>query len=64
MARVAPFRSGVARNVHRVRSNCTVGDTIQRENRVSGTGGLPMCKRRTDPLNDDKELSSLDSMIR
>lgn len=46
MARVAAFRSrlpGTER--HHNNDQCTEGNNIERRNRVSGTGGLPLCNR-------------------
>ena len=44
MAKVDPFHSKVTLDVHHNNSSCEVGDNIQPENKVSGTGGLPLCK--------------------
>jgi hypothetical protein len=44
MASVAPFRSKLpGTSVHHNNSRCTEGNNIERRNRVSGTGGLPVC---------------------
>jgi hypothetical protein len=45
MAKVSPFHSKVTLNVHHNNSSCTVGDNIETYNKVSGTGGLPLCKQ-------------------
>jgi hypothetical protein len=44
MAKVDPFHSKVTLDVHHNNSSCEVGDNIQPENKVAGTGGLPLCK--------------------
>ena len=44
MAKVTPFHSklqGTA--VHHDNDKCTLGDNIESYNKVSGTGGLPLC---------------------
>jgi hypothetical protein len=45
MAKVSPFRSKLpGTGVHHNDNKCTVGNNIENHNRVSGTGGLPLCK--------------------
>lgn len=44
MAKVSPFHSKVTLNVHHNNSSCKVGNNIETYNKVSGTGGLPLCK--------------------
>jgi len=49
MPKVDAFRSklqGTA--VHHNNSACTLGDNIESYNRVSGTGGLPLCHECTN----------------
>jgi hypothetical protein len=46
MSKVSPFHSkkpGV-KNVHHDDNKCTEGNNIEKENRVSGTGGRPKCE--------------------
>lgn len=45
MAKVAAFHSKKesARKVYHNNSSCTEGNNIEKENRVSGTGGRPLC---------------------
>jgi len=51
MAKVAPWYSRRTRDVHHNSTLCDTGNNIERENRASGTGGLPRCKEctRKDP---------------
>jgi hypothetical protein len=45
MAKVAPFRSKLpGTGVHHNDNKCTVGNNIETDNRVSGSGGLPLCQ--------------------
>jgi len=44
MAKVNPFHSRLpGTRVHHNNTQCTEGDNIESYNRVSGTGGLPLC---------------------
>lgn len=44
MAKVSPFHSKLpGTKVHHDNSSCTEGNNIEKENRKSGTGGLPKC---------------------
>jgi hypothetical protein len=45
MAKVAAFHSKRpdAKKVHHNDSTCTEGNNIETSNKVSGTGGLPLC---------------------
>jgi hypothetical protein len=44
MAKVAAFRSKLpGTSVHHNDNRCTTGNNIETVNRVSGTGGLPLC---------------------
>ncbi len=44
MAKVAPFHSKLeGTGVHHNNDKCTLGDNIESYNKVSGTGGLPLC---------------------
>ncbi|HET9511215.1 MAG TPA: hypothetical protein VFO80_08700 [Sphingomonas sp.] len=44
MAKVATYHSKLpGTGVHHNDNACTVGNNIERQNRVSGTGGLPLC---------------------
>jgi len=44
MAKVAPFHSKKpGTKVYHDNSSCTEGNNIEKENKVSGTGGLPKC---------------------
>ncbi len=44
MAKVPAFHSKLpGTNVHHNDNRCTVGNNIESYNRVSGTGGLPLC---------------------
>lgn len=46
MAKVNPFHSKrPGTNRHHDNSSCTEGNNIEPENRVSGTGGHPLCAR-------------------
>ena len=45
MAKVAPFHSKLDTEVYHDQSGCKVGDNIQPENKVSGTGGGRRCDR-------------------
>ena len=46
MTRVTPFRSKLpGTKKHHNNNRCTEGNNIERHNRVSGTGGLPLCDR-------------------
>lgn len=46
MAKVSPFRSKLPETkVHHNNDECTLGNNIEQENRVSGTGGLPLCSQ-------------------
>jgi len=46
MARVAPFHSKLEsdKKVYHDDDECTEGNNIEKQNRVSGTGGRPRCK--------------------
>jgi hypothetical protein len=50
MARVLAWHSKNS-DVHHVCTNCNTGNNIERENRVSGTGGLPLCQECKDWIN-------------
>jgi hypothetical protein len=44
MAKVAAFHSKLpGTTVHHNDNQCTEGNNIESSNRVSGTGGLPLC---------------------
>jgi hypothetical protein len=44
MAKVPAFHSKLpGTTVHHNDNRCTEGNNIERHNRVSGTGGLPLC---------------------
>ncbi len=45
MAKVSPFHSkkNDAPKVHHDNSSCTEGNNIEAANKVSGTGGHPLC---------------------
>jgi hypothetical protein len=47
MAKVAPFHSKRTqdRNVYHNNDKCMEGNNIETRNRVSGTGGRPLCNR-------------------
>lgn len=46
MAKVPAFYSKLpGTGVHHNNSSCTTGDNIESYNRVSGTGGLPLCSQ-------------------
>lgn len=45
MSKVAPWHSKKTKDVHHDNSKCTLGNNIEPENRVSGTGGLPKCSQ-------------------
>lgn len=49
MAKVAPFHSKKPsdRPVYHDNDKCTEGNNIERENKVSGTGGRPKCSHCT-----------------
>lgn len=47
MATVPAFHSKKHPNVYHTCSNCTEGNNIEKENKVSGTGGLPKCDHCT-----------------
>jgi hypothetical protein len=46
MGKVAPFHSKLEtdRKVYHDNDKCTEGNNIERQNRVSGTGGRPRCE--------------------
>jgi hypothetical protein len=45
MAKVAAFRSKLpGTGVHHNDNTCTVGNNIETYNRISGSGGLPLCQ--------------------
>jgi len=44
VAKVSPFHSKVTLDVHHNNSSCKTGNNIETYNKVSGTGGLPLCK--------------------
>lgn len=46
MAKVSAFHSKLKtdRNVYHDNDKCTEGNNIEKENRVSGTGGRPKCE--------------------
>ena len=43
MAKVNPFHTKLNASVYHDNSSCTLGDNIERYNRVPGTGNLPKC---------------------
>jgi hypothetical protein len=44
MAKVSPFHSKLSgTSVHHNDNGCTEGNNIESYNKVSGTGGLPLC---------------------
>ncbi len=43
MTQVSPWHSKVTKDVHHDNNKCTLGNNIEPENRVPGTGGLPKC---------------------
>jgi competence protein ComGC len=45
MAKVSPFHSKLPSDgaVYHNNSKCTEGNNIEKKNRVSGTGGRPLC---------------------
>ena len=44
MAKVSPFRSKLpGTGVHHNDNRCTRGNNIENYNKVSGSGGLPLC---------------------
>lgn len=44
MAKVPPFHSKLpGTKVYHDNDRCTEGNNIEKQNRVSGTGGLPKC---------------------
>ena len=44
MAKVSPFRSKLpGTDKHHNNNRCTEGNNIEAKNRISGTGGLPLC---------------------
>lgn len=47
MAKVNPFHSKKPHTpqVHHNNNQCTEGNNIEKENRVEGTGGRPLCKK-------------------
>jgi len=46
MARCTPFRSKLpGTRVHHNNTSCQEGNNIESYNRISGTGGLPLCSR-------------------
>jgi hypothetical protein len=54
MARVEPFHSKKYPGVYHVCTNCTEGNNIERENKVSGTGGGTMCDHCKKLINEGK----------
>ncbi len=42
MAKTAPFHSKES-NVHHNNTSCTEGNNIESKNKLSGTGGKPLC---------------------
>lgn len=44
MAKASPWYSIREMDVHHDNTDCNTGNNIERENRRSGTGGLPRCK--------------------
>ena len=48
MAKVSAFHSKKNPGVYHVCSNCTEGNNIETENKVSGTGGGTLCNRCKD----------------
>lgn len=47
--KIKPFRSKRGdTDVHHNNNRCTVGNNIEKENKVSGTGGRRLCKRCKD----------------
>jgi hypothetical protein len=51
VAKVEPFHSKVTKDVHHNDNTCKVGNNIESYNRVSGTGGLPLCKECAGLVN-------------
>lgn len=46
MTKVSPFHSKKpGTKVHHNNNKCTEGNNIESYNKVSGTGGLPLCER-------------------
>jgi len=43
--KTSPWYSSKERTVHHNDTECTEGNNIERQYRVSGTGGLPLCAR-------------------
>ena len=44
--KVSPFHSKLpGTKVHHNNNECTVGNNIEPENKVPGTGGFPLCER-------------------
>jgi len=44
MTKVSPFHSKLpGTEVHHNNNKCTEGNNIEPQNRVAGTGGLPLC---------------------
>ena len=50
MGKVTPFHSKLDtdRKVYHDNDKCTEGNNIEKRNKVSGTGGRPLCKRCGD----------------
>jgi len=49
MTKVAPFHSKLpGTGVHHNNNKCTEGTNIEAKNKVSGTGGLPLCSSCKD----------------
>lgn len=48
MAKVAPFHSKKNPGKYHECSNCTEGNNIEKDNRVSGTGGGTLCSHCSD----------------
>ena len=51
MPKTSPWYSKKTKKVYHNNTKCEVGNNIEPENKVSGTGGLPLCDRCKE-LND------------
>ncbi len=49
-ARVKPYYSKKNGHVHHICSRCTEDNNIEPENKASGTGGLPVCRKCREPV--------------
>ncbi len=52
--KVAPFHSKKTRDVHHLCTQCTEGNNIEPENKVLGTGELPLCEHCQRLIHDNK----------